>query len=99
VYQKTLCPSAIKAPHGCVDDAIDNLRTTVPQSPRAGASNTATTSIGRRCAIAPGSRTRAHFNLFDLWREGSFVAPEWQRIVRPRHFYRTETLFLPIWHG
>jgi DNA topoisomerase-1 len=38
-----------------------------------------------------------HPNLLDLWREGSFAAPEWQRIARPqipRHFSRTEALFL-----
>ncbi len=38
-----------------------------------------------------------HPNLIDLWREGSFAAPEWQRIMRsqiPRHFSRTEGLFL-----
>jgi len=38
-----------------------------------------------------------HPNLLDMWREGSFAAPEWQRIVRsqiPRHFSRTEALFL-----
>jgi DNA topoisomerase I len=38
-----------------------------------------------------------HPNLIDLWRDGSFAAPEWQRITRsqiPRHFSRTEALFL-----
>jgi len=38
-----------------------------------------------------------HPNLIDLWREGSFAAPEWHRIKRsqiPRHFSRTEALFL-----
>jgi DNA topoisomerase I len=38
-----------------------------------------------------------HPNLIDLWREGSFAAPEWQRIARsqtPRHFSKTEALFL-----
>jgi DNA topoisomerase-1 len=38
-----------------------------------------------------------HPNLIDLWREDSFAAPEWQRILRsqiPRHFSRTEAMFL-----
>jgi DNA topoisomerase-1 len=38
-----------------------------------------------------------HPNLIDLWREGSFAAPEWQRIARPqtpRHFSKAEALFL-----
>jgi DNA topoisomerase-1 len=38
-----------------------------------------------------------HPNLLDLWREGSFASRAWQRIVHrqmPRHFTKTEALFL-----
>jgi DNA topoisomerase I len=38
-----------------------------------------------------------HPNLIDLYRDGSFDQPEWRRIDRrqiPRHFTRTEALFL-----
>jgi DNA topoisomerase-1 len=38
-----------------------------------------------------------HPNLLDLWHEGSFASPAWQRITRrqiPRHFTRIEALFL-----
>jgi len=38
-----------------------------------------------------------HPNLLDVWQEGSFASPAWQRIARPhipRHFSHAEALFL-----
>jgi DNA topoisomerase I len=38
-----------------------------------------------------------HPNLLDLWHDGSFASPTWQRIARhqiPQHFSKTEALFL-----
>ena len=42
-----------------------------------------------------------HPNLIDLWREGRFLKPGWRRLERkhvPRHFHKTEALFLRWLH-
>jgi DNA topoisomerase-1 len=52
-------------------------------------------ALGNSPAIL--KKSYIHPNLIDLWREGSFLKPGWRRLGRkhiPRHFHKTEALFL-----
>jgi DNA topoisomerase-1 len=70
-----------------------------PPDGKAASMNALLTQVANELGNTPTilRKSYIHPNLLDLWREGSFAAPEWQRVVPsriPRHFSGTEALFL-----